>query len=98
MAYLINECYATDNNIVPFCSPTQQGDRLSRLVQHVLAQQVLYPVSPPPDNVSVSPQLLHQHASLNCKPHVIVLPSDLRHYAKVSIEAAYIYLCALFGV
>ncbi|XP_018015370.1 DNA polymerase alpha subunit B isoform X2 [Hyalella azteca] len=62
--------------------PSQQGDRIHRLVHHVLAQQSLYPVYPSPDHVAVSPSLLQAHASLNFKPHILVVPSDLRNFVK----------------
>lgn len=62
--------------------PAQQGDRMFRLVHHVLAQQSLYPVYPAPDHLCVSPSLLHAHASLNFKPHVLVVPSDIRNFVK----------------
>ncbi|KAF2355617.1 DNA polymerase alpha/epsilon subunit B [Trinorchestia longiramus] len=62
--------------------PSQQGDRLQRLVHHILAQQSLFPVYPPPDHLSLSPSLLHAHACLNFKPHVLILPSDIRNFIK----------------
>uniref|UniRef100_A0A6A7FX89 DNA polymerase alpha subunit B n=2 Tax=Hirondellea gigas TaxID=1518452 RepID=A0A6A7FX89_9CRUS len=64
------------------CVSSPQDDRLHRLVHHVLAQQCLYPLNPPPDHLCVSPTLLHSHASLNYKPHLLVLPSDIRAFVK----------------
>merc|ERR1719376_128272 len=64
------------------CVPSQQGDRLSRLTEHLLTQQHLYPLHPSPPSLSASTPLLYRHAALHLRPRLLILPSDVRHFAK----------------
>jgi DNA polymerase alpha subunit B len=62
----------------------QDSDRIARLLRHVIEQESFYPLYPAhpevPLHVSKAVQcMFHEHA-----PHVLVLHSQLQHFAKVS--------------
>ncbi|XP_071547117.1 DNA polymerase alpha subunit B isoform X2 [Panulirus ornatus] len=62
--------------------PPQGSDRLGRLTRHVLWQQSLYPLYPAPEGMCIDQEQAETHARLPCTPHVLVLPSDLRYFAR----------------
>lgn len=57
-------------------------DRLSRLAKHILTQQSFYPFYPPSEDVNVDLSHLYDSGRLTVTPHLLVLPSDLRGFAK----------------
>nr|CAG4637850.1 EOG090X07VJ [Chydorus sphaericus] len=62
---------------------TPQGsDRMSRLVSHIFSQRSFYPLSPPADEMSVDLKLTDTYSKLPFVPHVLLVPSDLRHFIK----------------
>lgn len=67
-----------------FNSPPQGSDRLGRLTRHILRQQSLYPLYPAPEGMCIDQEQAETHARLPCNPHVLVLPSDLRYFVRVS--------------
>lgn len=66
-----------------FPSPPQGSDRLGRLTRHILRQQSLYPLYPPAEGMCIDMEQAETHARLPCTPHVLVIPSDLRYFARV---------------
>ncbi|CAH0551256.1 unnamed protein product [Brassicogethes aeneus] len=57
-------------------------DRLARLASHLLNQQSFYPLYPPNSEMNVDHELLEQHGIFECIPHILILPSTLRHFIK----------------
>ncbi len=62
--------------------PPRSGDRLRRLVNHLLQQQSFYPLFPPSEDVNIDLEQLENVGSLPVQPHVLVTPSDLLHFFK----------------
>nr|CAG4651909.1 EOG090X07VJ [Triops cancriformis] len=58
------------------------SDRLGRLASHLLKQRTFYPLFPSNEEVSLDLHFWEQRALLQEKPHVIILPSDLRMFIK----------------
>jgi len=56
---------------------------MSRLVSHIFSQRSFYPLSPPADEMSVDLKLTDTYSKLPFVPHVLLVPSDLRHFIKV---------------
>ncbi|MPC38174.1 DNA polymerase alpha subunit B [Portunus trituberculatus] len=57
-------------------------DRLVRLTRHILKQRSLYPLYPPHESMCVVMEQLENYVHLPYKPHLLVIPSDLRYFAK----------------
>ncbi|XP_068227234.1 DNA polymerase alpha subunit B isoform X2 [Palaemon carinicauda] len=62
--------------------PPQGSDRLGRLTSHLLRQQSMYPLYPPPEGMCLDQDETETHARLPCTPHILILPSDLRYFIK----------------
>ncbi|KAK3864007.1 hypothetical protein Pcinc_030268 [Petrolisthes cinctipes] len=62
--------------------PPQGSDRLGRLTQHILRQQSLYPLYPPAEGMCIDLEQAEMHARLPSTPHILVIPSDLRYFAR----------------
>lgn len=70
-----------------FRSSTTPGvDRLGRVASHLLQQRNFYPLMPPAEELAVDTNLLLKHALMPLKPHMLVLPSELRFFVKVSFQ------------
>ncbi|XP_020280570.1 DNA polymerase alpha subunit B isoform X2 [Pseudomyrmex gracilis] len=61
-------------------------DRLSRLADHVLAQNCFYPVYPPSEDLNVDTELWESYTFFDQQPHLLILPSDMRCYCKIINE------------
>lgn len=73
-------------------NPNPQGDAMANLVRHVLGHRHFYPLFPPPENVAaeVNLDVTHWHQlRLQDAPDVLILPSKLKHFAKVSSAAGW---------
>ena len=44
-----------------------------------------YPLHPPAEDVNLDYEQFEKYALLPCNPDILILPSDLRYFAKVSI-------------
>lgn len=66
------------------CSSSQSGDRMSRLASHLISQQSFYPLFPPDEGVCVDYELLEQYATMDVIPHILIVPSNLKYFVKVS--------------
>ncbi|KAM7292670.1 DNA polymerase alpha subunit B [Ixodes scapularis] len=62
--------------------PPGSSDRLSRLAKHILTQHSFYPLYPPSESVNVDISSLESSGCLEVTPHLLVLPSGLRHFIK----------------
>lgn len=77
--WIIAHPYQAKYLIELHCS--QGSDRLGRLASHILHQACFYPLHP--GQTSVHLEAWEKHAQMPVKPHVLVLPSDLRFFVKV---------------
>lgn len=62
--------------------PPQGSDRLGRLARHILRQQCMYPLYPPPEGFCIDQEQADTNARLPCTPHLLILPSDLRYFIR----------------
>ncbi|XP_074630712.1 DNA polymerase alpha subunit B-like [Acropora palmata] len=62
--------------------PPGSSDRLGRLVKHILYQHSYYPLHPPAEDVNIDYERFEKYALLPCNPDILILPSDLRYFAK----------------
>nr|SVE74242.1 EOG090X07VJ [Daphnia barbata] len=58
------------------------SDRLGRLVSHLLSQQSFYPLNPPSEEMSIDLEQAEDYCKLSFAPHLLFVPSDLRHFIK----------------
>ena len=55
---------------------------MSRLTQHLLTQHNYYPLYPAVDDVSIEYERFELHATMPVRPHIMIIPSDLRYFVK----------------
>lgn len=85
--FMINEIVFTVANIdiLFHMNPTliskQGSDRLSRMFQHILEQQNVYPLFPPAIGASIDYNLF-SHLDLEVSPDVLICPSNLKQFCK----------------
>lgn len=60
----------------------QLSDRLGRLCGHILTQKNFYPLYPPNEEINIDYLHFENSAGIPVMPHIMVLPSDLRHFIK----------------
>nr|CAG4641779.1 EOG090X07VJ [Eurycercus lamellatus] len=58
------------------------SDRMSRLVSHLFSQRSFYPLNPAAEEMSVDLEQVDEYCKLPFIPHVLIVPSDLRHFIK----------------
>lgn len=61
------------------------GDRMRRLASHLLQQRSFYPLYPPNEEVNLDLEIMERNpeaTSLDVRPHLLVVPSDLAHFFK----------------
>ncbi|GJQ71468.1 hypothetical protein Trydic_g11191 [Trypoxylus dichotomus] len=64
-------------------SKNVQTDRISRLAAHILYQRNFYPIYPNREHsVPIDYECLLSDCTLDVKPHLLILPSTLRHFIK----------------
>ncbi|KAE8732081.1 putative amino acid transporter [Hibiscus syriacus] len=63
------------------------NDRLSRLATHILSQQSFYPLYPPAEGVPVDFSLAPEALQISSVPELLILPSDIKYFVKVSDDA-----------
>ncbi|KOC66681.1 DNA polymerase alpha subunit B [Habropoda laboriosa] len=68
-------------------SNTSGMDRLGRLANHVLSQATFYPSYPPFPGLNLDTTLWKKYACFEQQPHIMILPSDIKHYCKVVNES-----------
>ena len=57
-------------------------DKLSRLGNYLLNQACFYPLYPPAKEVAIDSELWEKYAFMKEKPHMLILPSDMRYFCK----------------
>ncbi|XP_015584966.1 DNA polymerase alpha subunit B [Cephus cinctus] len=57
-------------------------DKLGRLANHLLSQSCYYPLYPPAEEVNVDMTLWEKYAFMDQQPHLLILPSAMRHFCK----------------
>ncbi|KAL7301331.1 hypothetical protein TKK_0006066 [Trichogramma kaykai] len=62
-------------------------DKLSRLGNYILSQACFYPLYPPAKEINIDSQLWEKYAFLKEKPHMLLLPSDMRYFCKYINES-----------
>ncbi|KAJ8925620.1 hypothetical protein NQ315_009464 [Exocentrus adspersus] len=62
--------------------PAGPVDRMGRLASHLLNQHSFYPLYPPHKGICLDHELFEQYGVMECKPHILILPSNLRHFIK----------------
>lgn len=62
--------------------PPRSGDRIRRLVNHLIHQRSFYPLYPPSEEMNIDYEQLETLGQLDVQPDVLVLPSDLLHFFK----------------
>ena len=50
---------------------------------HYVALYSYYPLHPPAEDVNIDYERFEKYALLPCNPDILILPSDLRYFAKV---------------
>uniref|UniRef100_A0A8C3GZH8 DNA polymerase alpha subunit B n=1 Tax=Corvus moneduloides TaxID=1196302 RepID=A0A8C3GZH8_CORMO len=60
------------------------SDRFTRILRHILTQRSFYPLYPPSEELNVDYENLSAFAALPVTPDVLVTPSELRFFIKVS--------------
>ncbi|XP_030753332.1 DNA polymerase alpha subunit B [Sitophilus oryzae] len=58
------------------------SDRMGRLASHLLEQRSFYPLDPPNPEVCIDMPLMEKHGIMDVKPHILILPSNLKHFIK----------------
>jgi hypothetical protein len=61
------------------------ADKIRRYVNYLLHQKSFYPLFPP--QVPTDLRLLHEYGTLNKVPNILVVPSDMKYYMRVSFVA-----------
>lgn len=62
----------------------QGTDRLGRLADHILSQSSFYPLQPPSSEINYDVELWNKYAMIHKQPHILVLPSTMRHFCRWS--------------
>lgn len=60
------------------------GDKVRRIFNYLLHQRSFYPLSPPSEDVALDSELARDHASLDIVPNVMILPSSMKYFIRVS--------------
>lgn len=68
-------------------SNTPGMDRLGRLADHILSQTTFYPLYPPFSGLNLDTTLWTKYACFERQPHILILPSDVKHYCKLLNES-----------
>jgi len=61
---------------------TINSDRMGRIARHLLHQRNFYPLYPSDESVPLDVLNWADNAQMGCTPHILILPSDLRHFIK----------------
>lgn len=60
------------------------NDRIKRVATHLLSQQSIYPLSLETSQVPLDSELWRKLTHLDFVPHLMILPSKLKYFIKVS--------------
>ncbi|CAG9834964.1 unnamed protein product [Diabrotica balteata] len=59
-----------------------KSGRMERMISHLLNQKQIYPLCPAHKELNVDQILLQQFGTLSVKPHILILPSNLKNFVK----------------
>ncbi|XP_062110595.1 uncharacterized protein LOC133822327 [Humulus lupulus] len=59
------------------------GDRMGRLVNHILGQRSFYPLYPPAEGIPLDFSLAPEALEISSIPDILILPSDMKYFAKI---------------
>uniref|UniRef100_A0AAY4E2D9 DNA polymerase alpha subunit B n=1 Tax=Denticeps clupeoides TaxID=299321 RepID=A0AAY4E2D9_9TELE len=62
------------------------SDRFSRIMKHLLTQRSYYPLYPPAEEVNMDYEKFQSYGHMPINPDVLVVPSELRYFIKVTRE------------
>jgi len=55
---------------------------MGRITRHLLSQRSFYPLYPPDESLPLDTEKLADHGQMDYTPHILIVPSDLRHFIK----------------
>ncbi|XP_060534096.1 DNA polymerase alpha subunit B [Cylas formicarius] len=58
------------------------SDRMGRIAAHLLKQESFYPLDPPHKDMCIDHTFLERYGNMEVKPHMLILPSNLRNFVK----------------
>lgn len=70
------------NRLILFLFSNAGADKIRRHVNYLFHQKSFYPLFPPREPTDL--RLLHEYATINKTPNILVLPSDMKYYMRVS--------------
>uniref|UniRef100_A0A8C0G4J1 DNA polymerase alpha subunit B n=1 Tax=Chelonoidis abingdonii TaxID=106734 RepID=A0A8C0G4J1_CHEAB len=71
------------------------SDRFTRILNHVLTQRSYYPLYPPSEEMNVDYENFYNYIPLPVTPDVLIVPSELRYFVKVSWELRHTLLAGI---
>ncbi len=85
---LIRFRFFDPNNLlnINFWYSGSSTDRMKRLVTHLFEQKIFYPLIPPAEEMTIDMTILTDYAQIPYIPHLMILPSEMRHFIKVIHE------------
>lgn len=60
------------------------ADKIRRYINYLFHQKSFYPLFPP--KVPTDLRLLHEYGTINKIPNILVVPSDMKYYMRVSLS------------
>lgn len=60
------------------------GEKVKRIVNYMFHQALFYPLNPPLHDLCVDSGLLAKFANLEKIPNLLIVPSDMKYFARVS--------------
>lgn len=83
------ELFTRAEEAEPTAEP-ESKDAMANLIRHVLSQRSFYPIFPPPEAQAGEVNLDVTHQALTrmegAAPDILILPSKLKHFSKVSVD------------
>lgn len=65
------------------CLRNAGADKIRRYINYLFHQKSFYPLFPP--KMPTDLRLLHEYGTINKVPHVMVVPSEMKYYMRVSL-------------
>lgn len=62
----------------------------TRIISHMLEQRSMFPGTPNTDEIPFDGTFWSKHCILKESPHVLIVPSDRRHFIQVSSQAVFL--------
>lgn len=68
--------------VFPFHSRNAGADKIRRYINYLFHQKSFYPLFPP--KIPTDLRMLHEYGTINKIPSILVVPSDMKYYMRVS--------------